>query len=72
MFFFFELKNNGNEAKGVEISKINQFGSKTTLFWSLLHKKKKIPRASLPRRLTDIEENGGEEEEEEEKRKKKP
>ena len=65
---FFELKHNGNGTGGVEISKIKQSGSKTTLFWSLLHKKKKIPRASL-RRLTDIEENEGEEEV---KRKKKP
>ena len=48
------------------MSKIKQSGSKTTLFWSLLHKKK-FPRASL-HRLTDIEENEGEEEE---KRKKK-
>ena len=66
MLFFFELKHNGNGAGGVEMSKIKQSGSETTLFWSLLHKKK-IPRASL-RRLTDIEENEGEEEE---KRKKK-
>ena len=40
MLFFFELKHNGNGAGGVEISKIKQFGSKTTLFWSVLHTKK--------------------------------
>ena len=40
---FFELKHNGNGAGGVEMSKIKQSGSKTTLFWSLLLKKKKNP-----------------------------
>ena len=40
MLFFSELKHNGNGAGGVEMSKIKQSGSKTTLFWSLLHKKK--------------------------------
>ena len=57
--------------EGLKSRKSSNLGPKRRCFGHY-YTKKKFPRASLSRRLTDIEENGGEEEEEEEKRKKKP
>ena len=57
--------------EGLKSRKSSNMGPKRRCFGLYYTKeKKKIHRASLPCRLTDIEENGGEEEEEEEKRKK--